>query len=142
MPTGPIEMLAVKFPGNKFTGEIAPALADLIESGTIRLIDILFVRKGADGLVEVSEISELDDQTYAQFDLVTSDLEGLMSDDDGRRMSELLEPDSSAAVMVFENTWATRFTEAMRHADGEVVFNERIPRVVIDEMMAEMDANA
>ncbi|HEX3301385.1 MAG TPA: DUF6325 family protein [Thermomicrobiales bacterium] len=142
MPTGPIEMLAVKFPGNKFTGEIAPALADLIESGTIRVIDILFVRKDADGMVEISEISELDDETYAQFDLVTSDMEGLMSDDDGRRMSELLEPDSSAAVMVFENTWATRFTEAMRHADGEVVFNERIPRVVIDEMMAEMDANA
>ena len=59
MPTGPIEMLAVKFPGNKFTGEIAPALADLIESGTIRVIDILFVRKDADGIVEISEISEM-----------------------------------------------------------------------------------
>jgi hypothetical protein len=90
-------------------------------------------------MVEISEISELDDETYAQYDLVTSDMEGLMSDDDGRRMSELLQPNSSAAVMVFENTWATRFTEAMRHANGEVVFNERIPRVVIDEMMAEMD---
>src|SRR4029079_2562169 len=139
MPTGPIEMLAVKFPGNRFTGEIAPALADLVETGTIRLIDILFVRKDADRLVEVTEISELDDDTYAAFDLVTSDLEGLMSEDDGQRMSELLEPNSSAAVMVFENPWATRFTEAMRHADGEVVFIERIPRVVIDEMMAEMD---
>ena len=142
MGVGPVDVVIIGFPGNKFTGEIAPALADLIESGTIRVIDILFVRKDADGIVEISEISELDDETYAQFDLVTSDMEGLMSDDDGRRMSELLEPDSSAAVMVFENTWATRFTEAMRHADGEVVFNERIPRVVIDEMMAEMDANA
>ena len=62
MPTGPIEMLAVKFPGNRFTGEIAPALADLVESDTIRLIDILFVRKDADGLVEVTEISEFDDR--------------------------------------------------------------------------------
>ena len=65
-----------------------------------------------------------------------------MSEDDGQRISELLEPNSSAAVMVFENTWASRFTEAMRHADGEVVFNERIPRAVIDEMMAEIDANS
>ncbi|HYP61932.1 MAG TPA: DUF6325 family protein [Thermomicrobiales bacterium] len=142
MPTGPIEMLAVKFPGNRFTGEIAPALADLVESDTIRLIDILFVRKDADGLVEVTEISELDDDTYAAFDLVTSDMEGLMSEDDGQRISALLEPNSSAAVMVFENTWASRFTEAMRNADGEVVFNERIPRAVIDEMMAEIDANS
>lgn len=142
MPTGPIEMLAVKFPGNRFTGEIAPALADLVESDTIRLIDILFVRKDADGLVEVTEISELDDDTYAAFDLVTSDMEGLMSEDDGQRISALLEPNSSAAVMVFENTWASRFTEAMRDADGEVVFNERIPRAVIDEMMAEIDANS
>ena len=125
-----------------FTGEIAPALADLVESGTIRLIDILFVRKDADGLVEVTEISELDDDTYAAFDLVTSDMEGLMSEDDGQRISALLEPNSSAAVMVFENTWASRFTEAMRNADGEVVFNERIPRAVIDEMMAEIDANS
>jgi len=140
MPTGPIEMLAVKFPGNRFSGEIVPALEELIESGTIRVIDILFVRKDADGMVEITEISELDDETYAMFDSVTSDMEGLMSEDDGQQISELIEPNSSAAVMVFENTWATRFVEAMRHADGEVVFNERIPRVVIDEMMAEMDA--
>jgi len=65
-----------------------------------------------------------------------------MSEDDGQRISALLEPNSSAAVMVFENTWASRFTEAMRNADGEVVFNERIPRAVIDEMMAEIDANS
>jgi hypothetical protein len=140
MPTGPIEMLAVKFPGNRFSGEIVPALEELIESGTIRVIDILFVRKDADGTVEITEISELDDETYALFDTVMSDSEGLMSEDDGQQISELIEPNSSAAVMVFENTWATRFTEAMRNADGEVVFNERIPRVVIDELMAEMDA--
>lgn len=140
MPTGPIEMLAVKFPGNRFSGEIVPALEELIESGTIRVIDILFVRKDANGMVEITEISELDDETYALFDTVMSDSEGLMSEDDGQQISELIEPNSSAAVMVFENTWATRFTEAMRNADGEVVFNERIPRVVIDELMAEMDA--
>lgn len=137
---GPIELLAVKFPGNQFTGEIVPALSELIESGLIRVIDIEFVRKDADGVVDVIEISELDEDTYAVFEGVVADVGGMLGEEDAQQLSGLLETNSSAAVMVFENVWATRFADAVRNANGEVIFNERIPRAVIDALVAEAEA--
>lgn len=142
MSVGPIELIAIKFPGNKFTGEIVPALAELIEQNTIRVIDIIFVRKGEDGVVDVIEISELDDHTYATYEAVIADVGGMLGEEDAQQFSGLLEANSSAAVMVFENVWATRFVEAVRNANGEVIFNERIPRAVIEALEAEAAAEA
>ena len=142
MSVGPIELIAIKFPGNKFSGEIVPALAELIEQNTIRVIDIIFVRKGEDGVVDVIEISELDDHTYATYEAVIADVGGMLGEEDAQQFSGLLEANSSAAVMVFENVWATRFVEAVRNANGEVLFNERIPRAVIETLEAEAAAEA
>lgn len=142
MSVGPIELIAIKFPGNKFSGEIVPALAELIEQNTIRVIDIIFVRKGEDGVVDVIEISELDDHTYATYEAVIADVGGMLGEEDAQQFSGLLEANSSAAVMVFENVWATRFVEAVRNANGEVIFNERIPRAVIEALEAEAAAEA
>ena len=142
MSVGPIELIAIKFPGNKFTGEIVPALAELIEQNTIRVIDIIFVRKSEDGVVDVIEISELDDDTYATYEAVIADVGGMLGEEDAQQFSGLLEANSSAAVMVFENVWATRFVEAVRNANGEVLFNERIPRAVIEALEAEAAAEA
>lgn len=142
MSVGPIELIAIKFPGNKFSGEIVPALAELIEQNTIRVIDIIFVRKGEDGVVDVIEISELDDHTYATYEAVIADVGGMLGEEDAQQFSGLLEANSSAAVMVFENVWATRFVEAVRNANGEVIFNERIPRAVIEALEAEVAAEA
>ena len=142
MSVGPIELIAIKFPGNKFTGEIVPALAELIEQNTIRVIDIIFVRKSEDGVVDVIEISELDDDTYATYEAVIADVGGMLGEEDAQQFSGLLEANSSAAVMVFENVWATRFVEAVRNANGELIFNERIPRAVIEALEAEAAAEA
>jgi hypothetical protein len=142
MSVGPIELIAIKFPGNKFTGEIVPALAELIEQNTIRVIDIIFVRKDEDGVVDVIEISELDDDTYATYEAVIADVGGMLGEEDAQTFSGLLEANSSAAVMVFENVWATRFVEAVRNANGELIFNERIPRAVIEALEAEAAAEA
>jgi hypothetical protein len=140
MAVGPIELLAVKFPGNQFKGEIVPALAELVDTGIIRVIDIIFVLKDEEGTINVVEISELDDETYDVFEAVISDVGGYLNEDDAQQMSGLLEPNSSAAVMVFENVWATRFVEAVRNAAGEVVFSERIPRAVIEALAVEVAA--
>ena len=137
MSVGPIELLVVKFPGNKFSGEIAPALAELIESGTIRIFDLLFATKDQDGKVTVREIAELDDDEYATIDPLVSDTAGLLTVDDVERLTSKLESNSSAALILFENVWATRFTDAVANANGEVVLNERIPRAVIQELLAE-----
>jgi hypothetical protein len=134
---GPVELLVVKFPGNKFKGEIAPALADLVESGTIRIIDILFAYKDEDGGLAVLEINDLAADDYATFNPIVSDITGLLTVDDARHLSAKLENNSSVALMLFENTWAIKFRDAVVNADGELVFNERIPRAVIEELVAE-----
>jgi hypothetical protein len=136
MSLGPIELLVVKFPGNRFTGEVAPALKDLVEGGLIRVIDILFVHKSPDGEVTVLEINDLDDDDFSRFDPVVADITGMLTQDDARQLAAGLENDSSGAVMLFENTWATRFRDALLNANGELVLNERIPKVVIDQLVA------
>jgi len=136
MSYGPIELLVVKFPGNQFKGEIAPALRDLVETGTIRVIDIVFVNKDENGVVEAVEINDLDDDDYATFDPVVSDVTGLLSPGDIQQLSEGLDNDSSGAIMLFENTWARTFVDSLRNANAELIFNERIPRKVIEEVLA------
>jgi hypothetical protein len=133
MSFGPIELLLIKFPGNRFSGEIAQALTELIETGTIRLIDILFVRKDEYGGLTVLEINDLDDDDYTVFDPIVADISGLLSEEDARHLSDTLELNSSAGLMVFENVWATRFVDAVANAGGEVILNERIPRAIIEE---------
>jgi hypothetical protein len=140
MDVGPLELLVVKFPGNKFTGEVAPALTELVESGLIRVIDILFVYKDEAGEVSVVEINDLDDDDFLHFDPVVADLTGMLTVEDAQWLSTEFEPNSSAAVMLFENTWATRFRDALAGANGQVVLNERIPRAVVEELMAAASA--
>jgi hypothetical protein len=142
MLLGPVELLVVKFPGNKFTGEVAPALADLVDTGLIRVIDLLFVAKREDGTVVVEEIANLGDDEYAQVEAVVSDVNGMLTEEDAQHFAGLLEPNSSAGMMLFENTWAKRFADAMANANGEVLFNERIPRAVIQALEAEVEAES
>jgi hypothetical protein len=136
MSYGPIELLVVKFPGNQFKGEIAPALRDLVETGTIQVIDIVFVNKDENGKVEAVEINDLDDDDLATFDPIVSDVTGLLSPEDIQQLSQGLDNNSSGALMLFENTWARTFVDSLRNANAELIFNERIPRKVIDEVLA------
>jgi hypothetical protein len=136
MPYGPIELLVIEFPGNQFSGELTPALTDLVESQTIRIIDILFVQKDADGNVVETELSDLTEGAYAAFDPVVAELAGLITHDDALYLTAALAPNSSAGIMLFENVWAKRFADAVVGANGHVVVNERIPRAVIDELIA------
>ena len=136
---GPVEVLVVKFPGSQFKGEIAPALANLVQSGTIRVIDILFAHVDEDGGLSIAEIGALEDELYATFDPLVGDLMGLLTEDDVKQLSGTLEANTSVALMLFENTWAITFRDAVVDAKGELVFNERIPRAVIDELVAERE---
>lgn len=137
MALGPVELLVVKFPGNQFKGEIAPALTELVENGTIRVIDILFANKDADGKVEMVEVNDLDDDDFRRFDPVVTDVTDMLTAEDVDVLTQTLEPNSSAALMLFENTWATRFRDALVNANAQLVLNERIPRAVIDEMIGD-----
>ncbi|HEY7030394.1 MAG TPA: DUF6325 family protein [Thermomicrobiales bacterium] len=136
MALGPIEMLVVKFPGNQFTGEIAPALAELVDAGTIRVIDFVFIMKDTDGTLTSVELADLPDDAASAFAPVVDDVSGMLSEDDIRDLGGLLDPNSSAGLMLFENAWAAKFAQAVRNAKGEVVLSERIPRQVIEEIAA------
>ena len=134
MAIGPVEYMVVAFPGNQFKGEIAPALAQLESSGTIRIIDLVFVIKDADGNMQAMELGDLDAEAAAGFDKLAVDGGGrLFSDEDLEAAAEELEPNSSAALLVWENSWATGLTEAIRNSGGELLDYDRIPREVVQE---------
>ena len=136
MDIGPVEILVVAFPGNQFTGEVAPALADLVESGLIRVIDLVFVGKDAAGEVVAMELSELDEGIGAAFGAVVEEPSGLLSDEDIADLGADLEPNSSAALLLFEHVWAIRFRDALVNSGGELVASIRIPKEVVDEVVA------
>lgn len=137
MSVGPIEYLVVAFPGNKFKGEIIPALAELVESNTIRILDLVFIIKDEEGNVAAVELAEVDaeDEAAAMSDIADVD-SALLNEDDIQLAAEALEPNSSAGLLVFENVWATRFAEAVRNADGQLIANERIPHDVVQAALA------
>ena len=128
---GPVDYAVVAFPGNRFRGEIGPALADLVENETIRIIDIAFVGKNPDGDVVALELTELDPDVQASLDSAGIEVGGLLNEDDLTSTAEALEPNSSAALIVWENVWARRVTQAMRDAGGIPVAFERIPHEVV-----------
>ena len=141
MSLGPIEVLMLRFPGNQFRGEIAPALADLIDNGTIRVIDLLFAIKDEEGSLDVLELSDMEGD-LSVFKPMTSELADALTEEDARALASSLPNNSSAAIMLFENTWAKAFADAVVRASGEVVLNERIPRAAVDELIAASSASS
>jgi Family of unknown function (DUF6325) len=143
MSIGPVELLIVKFPGDKLGGgQLAPALQELVENHIIRVIDLVIVRKDAIGRVATIELSTLDDADWAMFEPIVDEILGIISHDDIDSLSAMLDNDTSGAIMLFENTWATRFRDGLLATKGEVVFLERVPRSVIEEVMAAATATA
>jgi uncharacterized membrane protein len=133
--TGPVDLVLLRFPGNQFTGEIAPALGELVSNGTVRILDLVFIIKDADGNVAGVELADLGD-VGAAFESIDGEVSELLTDEDIAAAGEELEPNSSAALLMFENSWAGRFVNAVRAANGEVVAYERIGREALDEFLA------
>jgi hypothetical protein len=128
---GPVDYLIVAFPGNQFRGEIAPALAELVESETIRIIDLAFVGKDAEGDVIAFELTDIDPEVREGFERMGVEINGLFNEDDLAAAGEELEPNTSAALLVWENIWARDVAQAIRDAGGEVLDFERVPHDVV-----------
>jgi Family of unknown function (DUF6325) len=134
---GPISYLVVEFPGNKMTGEGLPILADLVNNGVIRILDLVFATKGGDGSLTLVALADLDhDGTIdlAVFEGVSS---GLVSQEDLADAAPVISSGSSAAILIFENRWATGFVQALRRGDAQLVAAGYIPQ---DELVAALDA--
>ena len=135
---GPVDWIVVEFPGSRFNGQIAPALLDLVERDLIRVLDLLVLKKDADGSLEAFELSDLDVGEIGEFQDYESELAMLLSEEDVTSLAAAVEPGSSAAVLVWENTWAAPFGSAVRRSGGQLVASGRIP---IQAMLAAIEAD-
>ena len=141
MPLGPIEVIVIEFPGNRFTGEIMPELQRLVDEDVVSVIDGLLAIKDEQGDVAILELSEIDanDDAAALAGLLDQ-LESLVSDEDVEELAAALEPGSSAAILVFEHTWAKPLRDAIVASGGRLALNFRVPGLAVDELLAELAA--
>jgi hypothetical protein len=135
---GPVDWIVVEFPGSKFNGEVAPVLKDYVDRGLIRILDLLILKKDADGSFEAFETSDLDDSEIGDLRGYETELAMLLSEQDVIDLAETVEPGSSAAVLVWENLWAAPFGTAVRHAGGQLTASGRIP---IQAVIAAIEAD-
>jgi hypothetical protein len=135
MTYGPVDFVALEFKGNQFKGEIFPALLDLVNRDVVRVIDLIVVKKDADGKVTHQEMQETDKAVLAVFDPLKAEINGMIQVEDIEMIGEKLEPNSTAAVLLFENLWAVNFVKAVENANGRAVMHVRIPHEVVVEVM-------
>ncbi len=126
---GPVDYLVVGFPAGKadFSGAMADELKKLMDSGTVRVLDLLIVTRAEDGTVEVAEVQDHDESEVGELRSLETELSLLLASEDVERVGADLEPGSTAAVLVWENTWASPLASAIRHSGGELLANGRIP---------------
>jgi hypothetical protein len=129
--------MLIGFPENRFDGTIMPALGDLVDAGMVRLIDLIMVTKDSEGNVTAVEIDDMDDADASAFDDLDGEVGELFSDEDLAIAGERLEPNSSAALVLWENAWATKLSSAILDAGGEVLMHDHIPAEIV---AAAMDA--
>jgi hypothetical protein len=135
---GPVDWIVVEFPGSRFNGQIAPALLDLVERDLIRVLDLLVLKKDDDGTLEAFELSDLDEGEIGELRTYESELAMLLSEEDVTSLAAAIEPGSSAAVLVWENSWAAPFASAVRRSGGQLVASGRIP---IQALLAAVEAD-
>jgi hypothetical protein len=134
---GPIGYLIVEFPGNKFTGEGLPALVDLVDRGLIRILDLMLATRDADGNLVAVDISDLDGDGTLDLAVFEGASSGLLDASDLADAAPVIEPGSSAGILIYENRWAMPFVEALRGADANLVAAGFIPQ---DALAASLDA--
>ncbi|MFI0237774.1 DUF6325 family protein [Streptomyces sp. NPDC016845] len=135
-----MDVAVVALEGNQLNGDIAPALRELQNSDTVHILDLTFVRKTADGAIDVFELA--DKEVADAFHQVADAQFDLLSEEDLRAVADQLPNDSAALIVAWENTWAARLTTALRRSHGELLLLERIPRETVLEAIAALDSAA
>ncbi len=137
----PVELAVLEFPGSRFNGEIVPALAELVNDGIVRILDLVLITKDDDGTVASLELSELDDSDASVFDNLDGEVSGVLSEDDLAAAGEALNAGSSALVIVWEDAWARRLVEAVAGSGGRLVAHDRLDVDSVNEALAESDTD-
>ena len=135
---GPVDYIVVEFPAgaSNFTGEMAEELLALVDSGTIRVIDVLILTKNEDGTVDAMELSDI--EQLGPLQRVEAQLAELLAEEDVEHLAAALDPGSTAGVLIWENLWAAPFASAARRSGGQLIANGRIP---IQAIIASIEAD-
>jgi hypothetical protein len=135
---GPVDYIVVEFPAgaSNFTGEMAKELLALVDSGTIRVIDVLILTKNEDGTVDAMELSDIEE--LGELQAVEAQLAELLAAEDVENLAAAMDPGSTAGVLIWENLWAAPFASAVRHSGGQLIANGRIP---IQAIIASIEAD-
>lgn len=136
---GPIDYLIVEFPGDRRTGEGLPLLVDLVERGTIRLLDLVFIRRNQDGSTVGVALSDFDGDRHLDLTVFQGASSGLVDEDDIARAGAVLRPGNSAAILIYENLWAAPLAAALRRGGAELVASGRIPYGVVEATLDALD---
>jgi hypothetical protein len=134
---GPVDYVVVEFPAgaSNFTGEMAAELIALVDSGTIRLIDVLILTKNEDGKIDAMELSDIDE--LGELQRLETQLADLLAADDVAHLAAAMDPGSTAGVLIWENLWAAPFAAAARRSGGQLIATGRIP---IQAIIASIEA--
>jgi hypothetical protein len=132
---GPAEFIVAQFEDDRPSPAVVQAILDLVASGTVRLLDLLFVSRAPNGDVEIVEFDDVGDE-YG-FGEVTLEASGLAGSEDVDDITELLDPGTSGAIIVLEHTWAKELANRFFAAGGSVVHTERIPAPVVNAVLSE-----
>jgi hypothetical protein len=139
--TGPISYLIVEFPGSRMTGEGLPILVDLVDRGLIRVLDLLFVQRDTDETLRVVDVRDIDHDGTLDLTIFEGATSGLMDEDDIAEAGSVIEPGSSAAVLIYENRWATPFVQALRRGGAQLVAAGFIPQEAIEAALDAAEAS-
>ena len=139
MTAGPFELVVLGFEGDQFKGEIARAIQEAEAAGSVRVVDLVFVLKSADGAVTAMEIE--DAQPFApEFEALERDVRGLLTEEDAMSIADLIPPNTAALAAVIEHTWAGKISEAVRLAGGRMIASQRIDPDSVDAVSDEIEA--
>ena len=138
MTFGPIDFIALEFPGNRFKGEILPDLLELVDKEIIRIIDLVIITKDQEGRVTVRELRELDPAHIEIFSPLNAEVNQMITESDINMIAEKLADNSTAGILLIENLWAKKTQQAMVDANGRLVMFERIPHDVVQEALADI----
>ena len=137
---GPVDYLVVEFPAEKanFSGEMAAELGSLVDRQLVRVLDLVLLRKEADGSVETAELDDVEESDVGALRALEADLAMLLAEEDVEEIGKALAPGSIAAVLVYENSWAGPFASSIRRAGGQLIASGRIPT---QALLAAIDAD-
>lgn len=137
---GPIDYLAVEFPGARLTGEGLSALLDLVTHGIIRVLDLRVAKVDVSGEVTIVAITDLDGDGTLDLAVFEGVESGILGDDDVAESAALIQPGNAVGLLVYENTWAGPFVAALRRAGADVIASGRIPASEVIAALDELEA--